>query len=296
MGNRVGFVGLGTMGSPMVRRLLESGYDVVVWNRSAGALDDPVRSGAIAARDLAEAFDQPVVMSVLADDASVRERILDSGVLVTSKCHVHINLATISAELAAEATEIHERHGIGYVAAPVLGRADAAGQGALHVLAAGQASAMDKARPILECLAKRFWDLGERPENANLVKIAVNFMIASAIETCAEAVSLVEAYSVDARSFLELVSNSLFPGPVYSHYGGMMVSRQYEPAGFTARLGLKDVRLALSAAHAQNLSLPAASLIQDTLLHALASGWQERDWSTLGEVARARSGRPLNSN
>ena len=290
MDNRIGFVGLGTMGSPMVRRLMASGYDVVVWNRSPGAVEELVRAGAIAARDLADAFDQPVVMSVLADDTSVRERILDSGVLATSACEVHINLATVSAGLALEAAEIHASHGVGYVAAPVLGRADAAGEGVLHILAAGEASAMERARPILNCLAIRFWELGEKPENANLVKIAVNFMIASAIETCAEAVSLVEAYSIEASAFLELISNSLFTGPVYSHYGGMMVSRKYEPAGFTARLGLKDVRLALSASHAQHLSLPTASLIQDTLLQAMAAGWGERDWSTLGEVARARSG------
>ena len=113
-------------------------------------------------------------------------------------------------------------------------------------------------------------------------------LLGAAIEATAEATSLIETYGVDAASFIELIGDSLFSGPVYSTYGSLMAERRFTPAGFTTRLGLKDVRLALAAAQARELSLPTASLVQDSLLQAMAAGWSERDWATLADIARAR--------
>ncbi|GAA3379503.1 NAD(P)-dependent oxidoreductase [Streptomyces sannanensis] len=289
--DRVGFVGLGTMGRPMVRRLLAAGHRVMVWNRSRPAVEELCAEGAEAAADLAEVFELPVVMSALSDDVSVRSLILDSGVLDGAGCRVHVNLATMSADFAAEAAQQHAQRGIGYVAAPVLGRAEVAAAGKLNVLAAGDPAALALARPVLEPLAGRIWELGDDPSRANVVKIAANFLLASAIEATAEATSLVESYGIDASAFVELISSTVFPGPVYSTYGGLMAERRYEPPGFTARLGLKDVNLALSAAHQHDVALPTGSLVRDALLEALAVGWSEHDWAVLAEVARRRAGR-----
>ncbi|MGW2900142.1 NAD(P)-dependent oxidoreductase [Streptomyces sp. NPDC001212] len=287
----IGFVGLGTMGRPMARRLLAAGHRVVVWNRSRPAVEELREDGAEAAADLVEVFGLPVVMSMLSDDAGVRSLILDSGVLDGAECRVHVNLATVSAGFASEAEQRHTRRGIGYVAAPVLGRADVAAAGKLNVLAAGAPEALDLARPVLAPLAGRIWELGDDPARANVVKIAVNFLLAAAIEATAEATSLVESYGVDAAAFVELISGTLFPGPVYGTYGGLMAEQRYEPPGFTTRLGLKDVGLALSAAHRRDMALPTGSLVRDALLEAVAAGWSERDWATLAEVARRRAGR-----
>ncbi|MEU6375764.1 NAD(P)-dependent oxidoreductase [Streptomyces sp. NPDC046909] len=289
---QIGFVGLGTMGKPMARRLLQAGHEVTVWNRSRAAVEELAAAGAKPAAALAEAFARPVVLSILADDASVHEQVLDSGVLAAAECQVHVNMATVSSDLAATAARVHAEHGIGYVAAPVLGRAGVAAAGKLNILAAGPPDALATARPVLAELAARVWDFGDRPAQANVVKIAVNFLLGAAIEATAEATSLVESHGIEARSFIELISNSLFPGPVYSGYGALMAEHRYAPAGFTVPLGLKDTRLALSAAHEHQLALPTASLVQDALLQALAAGWSERDWATLAEVARARAGRP----
>ncbi|MFJ2720025.1 NAD(P)-dependent oxidoreductase [Streptomyces sp. NPDC087437] len=287
----IGFVGLGTMGRPMARRLLAAGHRVVVWNRSRPAVEELRGDGAEAAADLVEVFGLPVVMSMLSDDAGIRSLILDSGVLDGAECRVHVNLATVSAGFASEAEQRHTQRGIGYVAAPVLGRADVAAAGKLNVLAAGAPEALDLARPVLEPLAGRIWELGDDPARANVVKIAVNFLLAAAIEATAEATSLVESYGVDAAAFVELISGTLFPGPVYGTYGGLMAEQRYEPPGFTTRLGLKDVGLALSAAHRRDMALPTGSLVRDALLEAVAAGWSERDWATLAEVARRRAGR-----
>lgn len=289
--SRIGFVGLGTMGRPMVRRLLAAGHEVTVWNRSRQPVDEAVGEGAIAADGVADAFRQPVVLSILSTDDVVRQVLLDSGVLDDATCRVHVNLATVSPGFAAEAARAHAERGIGYVAAPVLGRADVAEAGKLTVLVAGEAGAVALAREALEPLAGRVWEWGEEPARANVVKIAMNFLLASAIETTAEATSLVEAYGIDPAAFVDLVGGSMFPGAVYRGYGTLMAEQRYEPAGFTTRLGLKDVRLARSAAHDKQVALPAASLVEDALVEAMAAGWSERDWATLAEVARRRAGR-----
>ncbi|MFD4969286.1 NAD(P)-dependent oxidoreductase [Streptomyces sp. NPDC058424] len=225
----IGFLGLGTMGRPMARRLLAAGHRVVVWNRSRPAVEELRGDGAEAAADLAEVFRLPVVMSMLSDDAGIRSLILDSGVLDGAECRVHVNLATVSAGFASEAEQRHTQRGIGYVAAPVLGRADVAAAGKLNVLAAGAPEALDLARPVLEPLAGRIWELGDDPARANVVKIAVNFLLAAAVEATAEATSLVESYGVEAAAFVELISGTLFPGPVYGTYGGLMAEQRYEP-------------------------------------------------------------------
>ncbi|MFJ2720228.1 NAD(P)-dependent oxidoreductase [Streptomyces sp. NPDC087437] len=199
-------------------------------------------------------------------------------------------MATVSAGFAREAARRHAQQGVGYGAAPVLGRAEVAAAGKLNVLTAGDPEALARARPALEPLAGRIWNLGDDPARANVVKIAVNFLLASAIEATAEATSLVESYGVDAAAFVELISGTVFPGPVYSTYGGLMAQRRYEPAGFTTRLGLEDVNLALSAAHHHDVALPTGSVVRDALLEALAAGWSDRDWATLADIARRRAG------
>lgn len=284
--SEIGFVGLGTMGRPMVRRLLAAGHEVTVWNRSPGPIAQMVDVGASAAADIAEVFTRPIVLSILADDAAVRERIVDSGVLDGGGCRLHVNLATVSASLAEEAAAAHSAHGVGYVAAPVLGRAEVAEAGKLNVLLAGTAQERDLTRPILEAFAARVWELGDEPAQANVVKIAMNFLLGAAIESTAEAVALVEGYGVEATDFVDLVSSTLFPGPVYATYGGLMAENRYEPAGFTTRLGVKDTRLALGAAHARDLPLPMASLVHERLVETLRRGWTDRDWATLVELAR----------
>lgn len=123
---QIGFIGLGTMGRAMVRRLIQAGHQVTVWNRSPGPVKELAAEGARTGADPAAVFQPPIVMSMLADDTAVRATILDSGVLEDAACQVHINLATVSAGFAREISQRHAEAGIGYVAAPVLGRPEVA--------------------------------------------------------------------------------------------------------------------------------------------------------------------------
>jgi 3-hydroxyisobutyrate dehydrogenase-like beta-hydroxyacid dehydrogenase len=202
----------------------------------------------------------------------------------------HVNMATISVALTDELSEDHRRRGLHYIAAPVFGRPEAAAARQLHIVAAGEAAALDRVQPLLDAMGQRTWRLGAEPREASAAKLAGNFLIAAAIEGMAEAVVLAERHGVRPAALLEILSSTLFAAPVYRSYGTLIAERRYEPAGFRLELGLKDVRLALAAGESARTPMPMASLLRDHFLEAIAQGDGRRDWAALAEVARRHAG------
>jgi 3-hydroxyisobutyrate dehydrogenase-like beta-hydroxyacid dehydrogenase len=287
-----GFIGLGAMGRPMVVRLLKAGHRVRVWNRSRGPRDELAREGAEPVEEPRLAFGG-VVISMLADDEAVREIILAQRLLEAAPPGtVHVNMATISVRLAEQLAAEHRRHGVQYVSAPVFGRPDVAAAGQLHIVAAGEAAAIDRVQPLLDVIGQRTWRVGPEPRQANAVKVAGNFMIAAAIESMAEAAVLVERFGVSSAELLNVLTNTLFAAPVYKNYGALIAERRYEPAAFRLALGLKDMRLVLEAADSARTPMPFATVLRDHLLEAVAQGKGEWDWAALAEVARRHAGLP----
>ncbi|NUP45209.1 MAG: NAD(P)-dependent oxidoreductase [Streptomyces sp.] len=283
MGN-IAVIGLGAMGRPVARNLLKAGHDVVVWNRSDGPAVDLVAAGARRATSVTEAMQAPVVFSVLSDDRAVDETFIDSGVLAqTPGGTVHVNLATVSTGLARRVGAAHAEHGVGYVAAPVFGRVPVAEAGALNVLAAGERALLDRVQPFFDVIGSRTWRLGDRPEQANTVKILGNYLIACAIQSLGEAVSLAEGAGVDSGQFVELLTSTLFPGAVHTGYGSMIAERRYQPAGFTTVLGRKDLHLALDAATDLGVPLPIGQLLRGVFDEAIAGGRGADDWAVIAE-------------
>jgi len=283
---KVGFIGLGAMGRGMAQQLLEAGHEVTVWNRSPEAAEALAEQGAKIAKTPADAARCEVLVSMLADDQAAHQVLVESKAIeAMKKGSVHINMATVSVAFARGMAALHERLGVGYVAAPVLGRPDVAAAGKLNIIAAGDPAQLERVRPVLDAMGQAVWPLGESPERANVAKIAANFMLASAIESMAEASTLTRAYGIEASDFLDIVTNTLFASPAYQGYGKMIAEARFEPAGFTMRLGHKDVGLALSAGDEQSVALPLGSAVRDRLLDALANGDGDKDWSGLAEVA-----------
>ena len=292
----IGFIGLGNMGSAIAGRLLDAGHRLSVWNRSPEPARKLAERGAHVVATADEAFRGDVVFSMLSDDPVTRAVLLDSGVLARTTpaaTRIHVNLATISAALADELTERHRERGVGYVAAPVLGRPDVAAAGKLTVIVAGAAATVETVLPLLQgTVGQKVWRFGDRPSQANVVKLAVNFMLAAAIESMGVAAALAAGYDIEPRELFELIAQSLFPGPVYQGYGRLIADGRFEPAGFKARLGLKDVRLALAAAEAVNTPMPVGSLVRDSMLEALARDEGEKEFGVvLGRAAMRRAGK-----
>ena len=287
---KVGFIGLGAMGRAMASNLIAAGHVVTVWNRSAEACAPLVSLGAKMASTPDRAAQGEVLCSMLANDQAVREVFLDGGLLdAMDHGTVHVNHATISVALARELVVEHEKRGLEYVAAPVFGRPDMAAAAKLNILVAGSAARVEQVRPLLEAMGSRIWPLGDAPERANVAKIAGNFMLASAIESMAEATALTRAYGVSAADFLEVMTNTLFAAPAYQGYAKLIAEQRFKPAGFPLSLGFKDVGLAQAAAESARVPLPFAGVLRDSLLEAMAAGDEELDWSALALVAARRA-------
>lgn len=288
----IGFIGLGNMGSAIARNLLKSGFGVTVWNRSADKAAPLVEAGARAAKTPEEAASGEVVFSMLANDEAV-ERVVfgECGVLSADARPIHVSMSTISVALAEKLTEAHAKSGGAFVSAPVFGRPAAAEAAKLAVVVAGPADALAICEPMFKAIGHRTFKVGEAPRMANVVKLCGNFMIMAAIEAMAEAMTLAARNGVEKSVLLEVLTNTLFSAPVYQTYGDILLREQFEPAGFAAPLGLKDMNLADAAALASRVPMPFLGVLRGQLVAAIARHGEGVDWSAIAKVVDENSGR-----
>ena len=171
-------------------------------------------------------------------------------------------------------------------------RAEAAAAAKLHIVAAGDPAAISRVQPLFDAIGQKTWVVGDRPSQANVVKICGNFILASAIETLSEASALANAYGVPTKTLLELMSSTLFASPAYQTYGKIITDQSFEPAGFRLKLGFKDLRLALAASEASNVPMPFGAVLRDVFIEAIAHGLGDVDWSAISQVAQRRAHLP----
>ncbi len=291
---KLGFVGLGSMGFAMAESLLAQGHQLSVYNRAREKTQPLHEAGArIAATPAEAAREAEVVISMVADDTAVEAVTFGAaGILAELRPRaVHVSCSTISVALSERLAAVHAEAELGYVAAPVFGRPDAAVAKKLWVLAAGKAADVERALPVLQALGRGVTRLGETASLANVVKLTGNVFIASMIESLGEAFALTRKAGVPPELFLDLFKNLFGQGSlILENYASQVAKDKYEPASFKARLGLKDLRLALSAADQLAVPLPTASLIRDQLLSAVATGQGELDWGVIAQIAAKRAG------
>lgn len=289
---KIGFIGLGNMGTPMAGHLLKAGHEVIVYNRTAERAGPLVQQGARGAVSVAEACDAAVVVTMLADDPALEsvsyggKQILEA---LPNDC-IHLSCSTISVALSDKLTLDHQRAGQHFVSAPVFGRPEAAAAAKLFVVAAGDPASVDQCQPIFDAIGQRTFRFGDKPSNANLVKLSGNFLIMSVIESLSEALAFVGKGGLDQREYLDFLTSTLFNAPVYKTYGTLAVEKRFQPAGFLAPLGLKDVRLALQAAESLRVSLPLADLVRNRFLTLLANGGEALDWSAISQIPAREAG------
>ena len=289
---KVGFIGLGRMGAGMAANLLRAGHEVTVYNRTLGKEQALVERGAHAAGRVADACQGEAVVTMLADDRAVEGIVFeDQGVIGSlGPGAIHLSMSTISVALSERLARAHAKAGQRFVAAPVFGRPDVAAAGKLFIVAAGAPDAVAACSPLLEALGQKTFSVGDEPQAANLVKLSGNFLLASVIEGLGEAMALVGKAGVDRHQYLELLTSTLFTAPVYKTYGGLIAEGKFEPAGFAAPLGYKDIRLTLAAADGLRVPMPVASLLRDRFLTLLAQGGEALDWSGIGQLAARDAG------
>lgn len=289
---QVGFIGLGQMGSGIATNILQAGNAVTVYNRTRSKAEPLAARGAKIASSVADACRGEAVFTMLANDDAV-ERVVfgEGGVLGSlSTGATHVSSSTISVALSKRLAAAHRDAGQHFVAAPVFGRPDIAAAGKLFVIAAGTPEALRIVSPLLEAFAQKIFAVGDAQETANLIKLSGNFLIAVVIESLGEAMALVAKAGVDRQAYVDILTSTLFGAPVYKTYGALIAAGEFEPAGFAAPLGLKDMRLTLAAAEDLRVPLPLASLLRDRFLTLLAQGGDKLDWSAIGTLAAKDAG------
>jgi 3-hydroxyisobutyrate dehydrogenase-like beta-hydroxyacid dehydrogenase len=288
---KIGFAGLGQMGRPMAERLMDAGHALKVYNRTRAAAEPLSRRGAAVAAQPEELIDAEVVITMLADDAAVRSVWLDSGLAARMPAGaIHLNMATVSMDVARKLASEHSKSKSLYVSAPVFGRPHVAAQGQLDIIAAGPSAALERCQALFKAMGKQTFIVGEDPARANAVKIARNFLLATIIESLGEAFALVRKSGVDAGAFLNILGSTSLNSPAYKNYGKMIADQAWEPAQFAMTLGLKDVELALATAKEVGVTLHSGLLIKKNLEKAIAAGRGEQDWAALAGYIAAEAG------
>lgn len=276
------------MGTAMATRLLEQGFDVDVWNRSPKEIGDLLDEGARKV-DLTGSLQNDFFISMLSNDAAALEVFSDENLAKAKPGSLHLNMSTLSTQASKTLAERHQQAGLGYVAAPVLGRPAAILNGKLLIVAAGKASDVEAAAVVFDKVSAQHWNVGEDHSQSILVKLGVNYNLIHALQAIGESVALVESGGVDPNTFIEIITHTAFTGAAYTGYGPMIVNRNYTPPGFSVALGLKDVKLVEDAAAELDLKLPVASVLRGLFESALNDPeLRDLDWSAIAELTRQR--------
>ncbi|MBC7652985.1 MAG: NAD(P)-dependent oxidoreductase [Oligoflexus sp.] len=280
MNNKIAFIGLGNMGIGMAQNLINAGYQLNVFNRTASKAQGLKGDYKLFQTVIEATEDADIIITMLSEDDALNEVTTGkTGFLqIMKKDAIHISMSTIAPETSRELYELHQEKETHYLTAPVFGRPNAAATAKLFICTSGDKIVKEKVKPILEILSQGVYDFGVEPGAANVVKLAGNFMIMASMETMAEAFTLAEKQGLDREKVAEFFGETVFNAPIYKNYGSLIAKKQYEPVGFKAELGFKDARLATKMALDVNMPAPLLSLVYNRLMSALANGKGDSDW------------------
>jgi 3-hydroxyisobutyrate dehydrogenase-like beta-hydroxyacid dehydrogenase len=294
--SKIGFVGLGRMGTAMAANLASVGRQIIAYVRHPNRMDKLATLGLRPTTDITDLFDCEVVISMLPDDDAVLDVAFGrAGVGIEGfavglrRGAIHLSMSTISTATASHLAREHARHGQGYVAAPVFGNPDAAKARQLFVVVAGEPADVERCRPLIGNLGQQAFIVGADPAHANLIKLLGNMMMATMLEMLGETVALCRKRGLDPKLFVEILTNTMFGGRAHRLYGDKIVAQRYAP-GLALPLALKDVRLALAEAEGAAVPMPSVSVVRDRLITGIARGHADLDWTALALIAAEEAG------
>jgi 3-hydroxyisobutyrate dehydrogenase-like beta-hydroxyacid dehydrogenase len=294
---KIAFIGLGRMGTAMAANLAAAGHQAIAYVRRPERMDDLRALGLCPTLNIADLYESEIVITMLPDDAAVREVTFGRPDLGTEGLAkhlapgaVHLSMSTISTATSSELAAAHARFRQGYVAAPVFGNPDAAKARQLYIIAGGAPSDVARCQPIFDALGQRTFLAGPAPATANLIKLAGNAMSAATLEILGEVLALARKRGLDPRELLAILTATMFGSRVHRIYGAKIAEQQYTSGGFVFPLALKDIRLALGEADAASVPMPSLNGVHDRLLAGIARGYSALDWTALGLLAEEDSG------
>ena len=293
---KIGFVGLGRMGTAIAANLAAGGAYVTAYVRRPDRMQKLEALHLKPTTDFTKLFECNVVISMVSDDDAAREIVFgrsDTGLVGLANGltpgAIHLSMSTISTATASQLASEHARCRQGYVAAPVFGNPTAAKARQLFIVASGAPADVESCRQLFAEIGQQTFLIGTNPADANLFKLLGNMMTATALETLGEVVTVIRKRGLDPKLFMDLMTSTFYGGRVHRIYGDKIASQNYEP-GFIMPLALKDVDLALTEAESAGVPLPSLGVVRDRMITGIARGYAELDWTALGLVAAEEAG------
>ncbi len=286
MAEKVGFIGLGIMGGPMAKNLMEADHELVLYNRTREKAEELAGDGAagVAAspREVAEGSD--IVVTMLPDSPQVREVVTgENGVLEGLKeGALVVDMSTISPVVTEELAEKVKEKGASMLDAPVSGGDVGAIEGTLSIMVGGEEGDFERARPLFDVMGKTVTHVG--PTGAGQVTKAANqIVVALTIEAVSEALVLGSRGGVSPEKILDVLGGGLAGNKVMEVKREKFLSHTFDP-GFRSELHHKDLGIALAAGREYGVALPVTAIVDQMLLSMKRKGWGGEDHSALLRV------------
>jgi 3-hydroxyisobutyrate dehydrogenase len=271
---KIGWVGLGNMGTPMVNNLLKAGFEVNVFNRTKSKEQALVEAGASAAESLPQLVQHcDIIITMLSDDAAVKEIFEGTNGLLSKSQpgKLFIDMSTVAPETSRYLAGICARLGLGFIEAPVSGSVKPAQDGTLIILVGGGAENYEKAKPVFDALGKLSLHLGESGKGST-AKLAINYLLALNLQGLAETVLFAEKNNISKQDMLTIVNEGACANGITKLKSTSILNDDY-PAAFALKHLVKDLRLAKEA----DLDAPLIAPLYDTFSKAQQAGFGNED-------------------
>jgi 3-hydroxyisobutyrate dehydrogenase-like beta-hydroxyacid dehydrogenase len=291
---RISVLGLGRMGAPMARNLLEVGHEVTLYNRTRErATELAAAKGARVAATVAEAVrEAQVALTVVSDDDAEDALTFDEGGLLANLAPgaIHLCMSTIGVETSRNLAWAHAEAGQGYVAAPVFGRPGAVASRHLWFVVGGPDAQVMRCLTVFDALGRGVTRVGPRAELAHALKLGGNLLSAVVVEGLAEVLAYGEKAGMASAEYLRLLNTAIFKSPMVDTIGGLMVRRAHDPADLRLDFALRDLQSTLQASEELDAVMPLAEFLHQRLEVASVQGWGAQDLTVLSRSCRLAAG------
>lgn len=287
---KIGFIGLGNLGTPIAENLLEYNEGLLIYNRTIAKAKPFEEKGAVvcnSVKELASACD--IVFTIVSNDAALKQ-ITDweDGIAANLKNDgIHISMSTILPATSDDLFKLHQQYNNHYIACPVLGRPEAAKAKKLNFLVSGDDNIAAVVKPFLtQAGAAAIWEYGKAVNASNVAKLCSNYMILAAMQSMAEGIHLARKSGIDESAWMNMLTSTILNCGVYINYGNFILKEAFKPAAFTLDLGLKDATLINQQAESVNAKMPLAKLVKEEYQQLVNEGYSDYDWSALALIVK----------
>ena len=275
----VGLIGLGNMGTAVAERLLDAGYPLVVHNRTREKAEALGTLGAAVATTPAELVERvDVILTSLADDEAF-EAVAAAVIAAARPGTVLIDMSTVSPDASARVAALAEMASVRYLRAPVSGNPSVVRAGNLSFIVSGARETLDEVEAVIRAIGPTIHHVGEG-EQARIVKLAINLMIAVLAQVMSEALVLAETSGVSRAALLDVMASSAAGAPFVKYKTDALLRDDFS-ATFTTALMEKDIDLVLDAAAEAGVELPLAREMKAHLRAAIDAGYGDDDFIAL---------------